>query len=150
MRAAFTILILCLSALYTYAAFTDLTFLSSTGRLGPGFFPRIIGVGLILACLVDLAMELSRRSEPLPRSEYVGTVVFVGVATVIFVLAMGFIGGHAAMFAFMLVTLMVLNRGRWLQNLAIALLLPLAIYLMFDVWLNAAIPRGSLLEAWLA
>jgi putative tricarboxylic transport membrane protein len=149
MRAAFTVLILCLSALYTYAAFTDLTFLSSTGRLGPGFFPRIIGVGLLLACLADLAMELSRRSEPLPRSECVGTVVFVGVATVVFVLAMGFIGGHAAMFAFMLGTLTVLNRGRWLQNLAIALLLPLAVYLMFDVWLNAAIPRGSLLEAWL-
>jgi len=149
MRAAFTVLILCLSALYAYAAFTDLTFLSSTGRLGPGFFPRIIAIGLILGCLVDLAMELSRRSEPLPRSEYVGTVVFVAVATVVFVLAMGFIGGHAAMFAFMLVTLMVLNRGRWLQNLAIALLLPLAIYLMFDVWLNAAIPRGSLLAAWL-
>jgi hypothetical protein len=150
MRAAFTILILCLSALYTYAAFTDLTFLSSTGRLGPGFFPRVVGVGLILACLVDLATLLSRGSEPLPRSEYVGTVVFIGLATLVFVLAMGFIGGYAAMFAFMLVTLAVLNRGRWLQNLAIALLLPVAIYLMFEVWLNAAVPRGSLLEAWLA
>jgi hypothetical protein len=150
MRAAFTILILCLSAFYTYAAFTGLTFLSSTGRLGPGFFPRIIGLALIFACLADLAMQLSRRSEPLPRSEFVGTVAFVGAATVVFVFAMGVIGGYAAMFAFALVTLSVLNRGRWLQNLAIAVLLPAAIYLMFEVWLNAAIPRGTLLEAWFA
>jgi hypothetical protein len=149
MRAAFTILILCLSAFYTYAAFANLTFLSSTGRLGPGFFPRIIGLALIFACLADLAMQLSRRSEPPLRSEYVGTVIFVGVATVAFVFAMGVIGGYAAMFAFMLVTLSVLNRGRWLQNVAIAVVLPVAIYFMFEVWLNAAIPRGSLLEGWL-
>jgi hypothetical protein len=62
---------------------------------------------------------------------------------------MGLIGGYAAMFAFMLATLAVLNRGRWLQNATIAVALPLAIYLMFEVWLNAAIPRGILLEQWL-
>jgi putative tricarboxylic transport membrane protein len=150
MRAAFTIVILCLSVFYTYTAFADLSFLSSTGRLGPGFFPRIIGIGLILACLVDLAMQLARRSEPLPRSEYIGTVMFLGMATAVFVLAMGFIGGYAAMFAFLLATLAILNRSRWLQNVAIAALLPMAIYLMFEVWLNAAIPRGTLLEGWLA
>jgi hypothetical protein len=49
----------------------------------------------------------------------------------------------------MLATLAVLNRGRWLQNVAIAVLLPAAIYLLFEVWLNAAIPRGALAE-WLA
>jgi hypothetical protein len=105
---------------------------------------------LILACLVDLAMQLARRSEPLPRSEYIGTVMFLGMATAVFVLAMGFIGGYAAMFAFLLATLAILNRSRWLQNVAIAALLPMAIYLMFEVWLNAAIPRGTLLEGWLA
>ena len=149
MRAIFTIVILCLSTIYAYASFADLTFLSSTGRLGPGFFPRIIAVGLIIACLIDLASVLSRRREPLPRSEYLGTLIFVGGATVLFVLAMGLIGGYASMFAFMLLTLAVLNRGRWLQNVVIAIALPMAIYLMFEVWLNAAIPKGILLEEWL-
>lgn len=78
------------------------------------------------------------------RSEYAGTVVFLMAATVLFVLAMNVIGGYAAMFAFMLVTLMFLNRGRSIQNVTIAVLLPTAIYLMFDVWLNAAMPRGML------
>ena len=39
---------------HTYIAFTELRFLSTTGRLGPGFFPRIIGVGLIAVCLLGL------------------------------------------------------------------------------------------------
>ena len=43
MRLAFTAAILCLAVLYTYWAFADLSFLSSAGRLGPGFFPRIVG-----------------------------------------------------------------------------------------------------------
>jgi putative tricarboxylic transport membrane protein len=149
MRAIFTIVILCLSAIYAYAAFADLAFLSSTGRLGPGFFPRIIAVGLIIACLLDLGGQFSRRSEALEPSNYWRTLSFVVAATALFVLAMGFIGGYAAMFAFMLATLAVLNRGRWLQNIAIAVLLPAAIYLLFEVWLNAAIPRGALAE-WLA
>ena len=149
MRAIFTVVILCVSAIYAYAAFVELAFLSSTGRLGPGFFPRIIAIGLIVACLIDLASTLSRRSEPLPRSEYLGTLIFVGVATGFLVLAMALIGGYAAMFAFMISTLAVLNRGRWLQNVTIAVALPTAIYLMFEVWLNAAIPRGILIEQWL-
>ena len=102
-----------------------------------------------MACLIDLASTLSRRSEPLPRSEYLGTLIFIGVATGFLVLAMALIGGYAAMFAFMISTLAVLNRGRWLQNVTIAVALPTAIYLMFEVWLNAAIPRGILIEQWL-
>lgn len=148
MRAAFTAVVLCLSGFYTYWAFTDLSFLSQMGRLGPGFFPRIIGIGLILACLADLAAELRRRSDPPPSSEYVGTVVLLVVLTGLFVFGLNIVGGVAAMIAFLLVTLAVLNRGRPVLNLAIAILLPTAIYLLFDVWLNAAIPRGMIFERW--
>jgi hypothetical protein len=148
MRAAFTAAILCLSVFYTYWAFADLNFLSQMGRLGPGFFPRIIGLCLIFACLVDLADELRRGSEPVPRSEYVGTVVLLLALTGLFVLALNIVGGFVAMIAFLLATLSVLNRGRHFLNVAIALVLPTAIHLLFDVWLNAAIPQGLLLERW--
>ena len=61
MRVGFTAAILCLAVLYTYWAFADLSFLSSTGRLGPGFFPRIVGILLIAACLLTLAGDLKAR-----------------------------------------------------------------------------------------
>jgi putative tricarboxylic transport membrane protein len=48
------------------------------------------------------------------------------------------------MIVFMAAGLHFLNRGRPLQNALIALLLPLGVYLLFRVWLNAAMPQGIL------
>ena len=64
MRLAFTAAILCVAVFYTYWAFAELSFLSSAGRLGPGFFPRIIGLALIVACLLTLAGDLKQRDGP--------------------------------------------------------------------------------------
>ena len=149
MRAGFTLLILCLSALYAYWAFTDLDFLSSTGRLGPGFFPRIVGIALILACLVELTFGLVRQSVPPDRSQHAGTVLAVLGMTVLFVMALTVIGGFAAMVAFMLATLTILNRGHVVQNVVLSVSLASVVYLIFDVWLGAAIPRSMLLDRWL-
>ena len=54
MRAGFLLVVLALAGGYTALAFTELTWLSSAGRLGPGFFPRIIGVSLMMLCLYSL------------------------------------------------------------------------------------------------
>jgi hypothetical protein len=150
MRVAFTVTLLILAALYTWSAFSDLTFLSSTGRLGPGFFPRIVGVSLVVACLIDLAIELFRPRPPVAHFDHIPTVLAVAGLSVLFVLALAILGGYLAMFAFVFATLTVLDRTRPVQSLAIALILPSAIYLLFDVWLNAAVPRGMLFDVWLA
>jgi hypothetical protein len=44
----------------------------------------------------------------------------------------------------MAATLAVLNRGRHVQNALLAVALPVGAYLLFKVWLNAAMPRGIL------
>ena len=145
MRKSFTILILGLGALYTYQAFANLSFLSSTGRLGPGFFPRIIGILLILACLFELVREARRGSEPPRRSDHVVDTIVIASLAVLFVALLNVLGGYIAMIAFMLATLFFLNRSRPLQNIALALILPTLIWLMFDYWLNAALPEGRIL-----
>lgn len=149
MRTAFTLAILVVAAFYTWAAFTDLSFLSSAGRLGPGFFPRVIGVSLVVVCLLDLAIEHVRPRPPAARSNHTGTVIVLAGLSALFVLSLGIVGGYIAMFAFVFVTLMVLDRSRPVQNGAFALALPSAIYLLFEVWLNAAVPRGMLFDVWL-
>ena len=57
-----------------------------------------------------------------------------------FVLLLEILGGPLAMVLYMLATLMVLNRGRTIQNVVISLGLPLALFLLFDRWLNASLP----------
>ncbi len=147
MRLAFTAAILALALFYTYWAFAELSFWSSAGRLGPGFFPRIIGVALIVVCVLTLAGDL-RKHEGAAVSSYWGITLVVAGLCGAFVLVLNVLGGALAMVAFMLVSLSVLNRGKTLQNVAISIGFPLALFLLFDRWLNASLPPDSLGLPW--
>jgi putative tricarboxylic transport membrane protein len=148
MRLAFTAAILCLAVLYTYWAFADLSFLSSTGRLGPGFFPRIVGLILIAACVLTLAGDLKARHAEGGLSSFWGITAVVAVLSGAFILLLEILGGPLAMVVYMLATLSVLNRGKTMQNVAISFGLPLALFLLFDHWLNASMPPGTLGLPW--
>jgi ABC-type transport system involved in cytochrome c biogenesis permease subunit len=144
MRAGFLLAILFLAAGYTYIAFAELNYLSSAGRLGPGFMPRIIGVSLVAMCAYSLVADLKQfpageAVAPAWRSASVLALlsgVFVGLLEVL--------GGLLAMIAFMAAALWIFNRGRPLQNALVAVLLPLGTHLVFQVWLRASVPRGML------
>lgn len=143
MRAGFLAGILLLAGGYTWIAFAELALLSSAGRLGPGFFPRIIGAALLVLCAWSLAAEL-RRSTPEPWSAFWRDTLVLALLSGLFVAALDVLGGLVSMIAYMAAVLGTLNRRRSLQNALVAVLLPLAIYLLFRVWLNAAVPRGLL------
>ena len=143
MRVAFLLVVLFASGFYTYVAFADLAFLSVSGRLGPGFFPRLIGILLMAFCLWGLWSEFKRgRSEVERASSHWRTSGLVVVLTGGLVLSLNLLGGVLAMAAFLLVSLSLLNRGHHRQNLAVAVVFPGSIYLLFDRLLNAAMPDG--------
>ncbi len=142
MRLAFSAVILCLAVFYTFIAFAELGFLSGTGRLGPGYFPRIVGVALVATCLFSIYGDVRARRIDGGASRFWPTTLAVAALSGVFVLLLDVLGGLLAMVAYMLATLSLLNRGRMLQNLLISVLLPAGLYLLFDVWLNATVPRG--------
>lgn len=144
MRAGFQLAVLFLAAGYTWLAFGELSYLSSAGRLGPGFFPRVIGASLVAMCLASLWVDLRRAAPPEAPSPFWRIAVVLAALCVALVAALDILGGLLAMIGFMAAALWTLNRGRTLQNTLIAVLLPLALYLLFRVWLNAAMPRGVL------
>ena len=141
MRAGFLLAILLVSGAYTWLAFAELDYLSSAGRLGPGFFPRVIGVCLIVLCAYSLARE-ARVREGL-SAHWRTTAAIAGLSGA-FVALLDVLGGLLAMIAFLGAALAYLNRGRPIQNAALAVILPVCVYLLFKVWLNAAMPRGML------
>mgnify|MGYP001156637064 CR=1 FL=1 len=142
MRAGVLLAVLFLAAGYTYGAFAELPYLSSAGRLGPGFFPRIIGVSLVVLCAYSLYADA--RGEGEARSPHWRTAAAVALLTAVFVALLEVLGGLASMIVFMAASLGFLNRGRHVQNVLLALVLPVSLYLLFAVWLNAAMPRGML------
>lgn len=141
MRAGFLLAILLAAAGYTWLAFTGLDYLSSAGRLGPGFFPRLIGVALTGLCAFSLLKDCPIRE---PLSPHWRTVLVVAALSAAFIAVLEPLGGLVAMIAFMAAALWLLNRGRPLQNALLALVLPAGLYLLFKVWLGAALPRGLL------
>jgi hypothetical protein len=144
MRVCFLLALLAVSLFYSYVAFAELAFLGTTGRLGPGFFPRLIGLGLVAFCLLGLLQDFRRMREDDMRSAFWPTILIIVLLSGGMVWLFTLIGGSLAMAVFLITTLSVLNRGHIVQNLAIAILLPLGIYFLFDVWLNASMPEGSL------
>jgi putative tricarboxylic transport membrane protein len=143
MRAAFLAAVLLLAGGYTWFAFAELNWLSSAGRLGPAFFPRVIGVALVAVSGYCLAEELLRRSRE-PQSAHWAVALQVGALSALLVLALEPLGALLAMVAYLGASLWLLNRGRPLQNALVAVLMPVFLYVLFKVWLNAALPRGPL------
>lgn len=144
MRAGFLLAILFLAAGYTYIAFAELNYLSSAGRLGPGFFPRIIGVSLVVLCALGLYAELKQRAAEEAVAPAWRSAAVLALLSAVFVALLEVLGGLVSMMVFMAAALWILNRGRALQNALVAVLLPLGIYLVFELWLKAAMPRGML------
>lgn len=142
MRRVFLVVLLAAAIYYTYVAFADLNFLTRTGRPGPGFFPRAIGISAILITLWALIEELLRSADQRERTDpdsWKDVVILMALAVAYAVLLRLF-GGFVATVIFLGVTLMVLNREQPLKNLALAILIPGGVYLLFDRVLNANMP----------
>ena len=144
LRAGFLLALLFGASWYAWTAFTDLNYLSSAGRLGPGFFPRFIGTGLVALLAYSAFVDLRRESPDSAISPQWRTAAVLALLCAVFVGLLDLIGGLLAMVAFMAGSLWFLNRGRTLQSALVAILLPLAVYLVFSVWLKATLPRGLL------
>lgn len=142
MRAGFLLAVLALAAGYTTLAFSELSWLSPAGRLAPGFFPRIIGVSLTALCLYSLYAD-RRKTLHVEASDWRAAAT-IALLSAGLVALLDVLGGLLAMVLFMTAALYFFNRARPLQNALIALILPAGVYLLFRVWLNAAMPRGML------
>ena len=144
LRAGFLLAILFLAGFYTYIAFADLSYLSSAGRLGPGFMPRIIGVALMAMCAYSLYADSRQHEREDELSSGWRSAAVLAVLSGVLIVLLEVLGGLLSMIAFMAAALAVFNRGRPLQNALVAVLLPGAIYVVFSVWLRASVPKGML------
>jgi hypothetical protein len=156
-RALFFAVLLVVMAVYTQMAF-GLEWYTQAGRIGPGFFPRIIGIlslaivvwGLVKSLLPgavddedevvgeDEAGEADLGKHPIPL---VLVVTAAAVFLLIFFVPLGAIVGCAL---FLLAVLFLLNRKQPVVNVVIALGLPVLVYLLFQTALNAGLPPGIL------
>lgn len=143
-RTLFVAALLVLSSLYTYIAF-GLPLTTKAGQIGPGFFPRTIGV-LLIATLAWALVAALRRDASAERVERprVGATLLAVALIVLFLPTLLIFGALIGMMLYTLASLFLFNRGKPLLNVLIGIGFPIVLLLLFDTWLNATLPRAAL------
>ncbi|SNS78306.1 Tripartite tricarboxylate transporter TctB family protein [Geodermatophilus pulveris] len=161
-RSLFLGVLLVVVAGYTQMAF-ELEWRTAAGRIGPGFFPRVIGIAALVILLWALVTSLRPGAvdgeddaggtgaagdeeagdadlgrHPVPLLLVLATAV---VFLLVFFIPLGMVVSCAL---FLLVTLFLLNRRHPVTNVVVALAVPLLVYLLFQSVLNAGLPAGLL------
>jgi putative tricarboxylic transport membrane protein len=132
------------AAVYTWMAF-GMEWETEAGRIGPGFFPRIIGGLTVALCVVAIVRCLrERRPAEAEPAGHGRLVALTSLGLLGYLLVFEYAGAAIASVAFMLFLLSVINRGRTVANVALAVLLPAAMYVVFELGLNAGLPPGPL------
>ena len=137
-----------LAAVYAWAA-THLRVPSMGDPVGPRVVPYLIALGLALSCIAMVVEHVSRRGGTSDTDAKADS----GVTTVALVTS-GLLAGYFLVFElagfivataiFLLALLSVTNRGRWIANLVIAIVFPVAAYLLLATLLGARLPAGIL------
>jgi putative tricarboxylic transport membrane protein len=157
-RMAFLAVLLLLAVAYTVMAF-GMEWRDDSGQIGPGFFPRLVGVATILGCLVAIARTAlgavpgpAVDADGEPDADAAGdgamhpgaTTLAVGLM-VLFYLTFDPLGALLSSVLFLGLLLTMVNRGRHLQNAVVSVAVPVALYLLFEVLLDAGLPPGLVL-----
>ena len=155
-KLAFLGVLLLAFAVYTEMAM-GMEWRTAAGRIGPGFFPRILGVTAIAVIVVAAVREIFRpdedstdeveaaeeAAEPDLGRHTLALVAFI-VAAAVFVALLGVLGAALAGILFLGVTLWFLDREHHVRAVIIAVAVPVFLYLALQVGLDVGLPQGIL------
>ncbi len=141
---------LVLAAVYFYAT-SKIPSLEIGDPLGPKAFPRLLGIGLLLAAGVLLFEILrARKAPPVAAAEpaedpphwplLAGVVAWTAAYFAIFT-TLGFVLSTTV---YLIGMTAYFNRGRWLMNILTSVLFSAGSYLMFTKLLGVTLAQGVL------
>ncbi len=144
-----------IAAVYLYAT-TLIPSLEIGDPLGPKAFPRLLGIGLLLAAgMLGLELLAARKTrEPAPAAamfegHVIRVLACVAVWTACYYFAFQEAGFIVATMVYLLGMMAWFNRGKWLANVLTAVLFAMLSYLMF-VKLDVNLPRGVEMFSWIS
>jgi len=156
-KLAFLGVILLAFAFYTEQAM-GMEWRTQAGRIGPGFFPRILGGTALAVTVIALVTEFLTKpkdakldaveaaeaaAEPDLGRHPLTLVAFVAAAAV-FVGLFGVLGAALSGVVFLGATLWFLDPEHRVRSVIIAVSVPVLLYLAFQTGLNVGLPQGIL------
>ncbi|HOO02963.1 MAG TPA: tripartite tricarboxylate transporter TctB family protein [Rectinema sp.] len=118
-------------------------------RLGPKIFPYFVGIVTIITGIALILQD--RNPEKRSKKTEFGfkehknlwlNIVILTIAGIIFGLFIDELGYMIATALFMFSVSMLINKGKLVQNIVIAVLFPVVTYFVFGVALKLSLPRG--------
>ncbi|MBB4930420.1 hypothetical protein F4561_001240 [Lipingzhangella halophila] len=144
---AFYAVIGIIMGIYTILAF-DMEWTTQAGRIGPGFFPRIIGFCGIALSLTGVLMSLrpaaaAAEGDAQPGAKkHPALLALIGLALAGFVTVFIPVGAPVTAIAFLLVMYFLIERNRMAHRAVLSVAFPLFLYALFELWLEAGLPGG--------
>ena len=148
-RAVDIVVALILAGVGTLVIVDSLRLGVGWGEYGPqsGYFPFYIGLLIVVASLGTVAVSVFGRKQS--RDAFVNSVqlrhvVRVLAPTAAFIALVGFIGIYVASALFIGASMRWLGRFRWLTIVAVSVAVPVALFLLFEIWFLVPLPKGPL------
>lgn len=121
----------------------------STDGPRPGFFVFWLGLALAAATLAVVGQTRRRSDTPLYRRPLVGAgqlrpVAVVFVPAVLMVALIHLIGLYVAGGLYLGAYMRIVGRHSWALTVALAIGIPAATFLVFEVWFLVPLPKGPL------
>src|SRR5712692_523384 len=121
------------------------------GTDGPksGFFPFWLALLMLAACALILVQSIRKKSSAsFVTREQLSPVLKVLWPAAAAVALMQFVGLYVASALYMAFYMRWVGRHAWLVVIALAVLIPVATFFVFETWFLVPMPKGPL-EAWL-
>jgi hypothetical protein len=114
---------------------------------GPGYWPRVLIVSIIVVSLLGFVMDMTDGIETFELGA-TARVLAGFVTLVVFTLMFEQTGSILAGFVFLMLWLKGLNGESWRMSLAISVVAPLASYLLFVTALGVRLPEDIVASLW--
>jgi putative tricarboxylic transport membrane protein len=123
----------------------------SWGAEGPkaGFFPFYVGLAILISSAVNL-LNVLRADNPGLFAEWsqLRQVMSVVIPATIYTIAIGYIGLYISSMVFIAWFMRWLGKYSWPMVAAIAIGMPVVVYIVFERWFLVPLPKGPV-EDWL-
>jgi hypothetical protein len=115
---------------------------------GAGYFPFYIGLMMSAASIMILIQALVSKSSGLAKP-FVDPVAFrpvllVLAPTLVYVLVIEFLGIYTASAIFIGAFMVYFGSYGWTKTIAVSVLVPAAMFMMFEIWFLVPLPKGPL------
>lgn len=112
-----------------------------------GSFPFYVGLLIVISAVVTLFNGIRSNAEE--AGEFVGheefkLVLAVFIPSIIYVIAIGFIGIYVASSIFITVFMVWQGKFSIVKSLSVAIPVNVFLFMMFEVWFKIPLPKGPL------